>query len=152
VIPGNHEFYPDYLRFILTNATHYLRDECVTLEGIKFYGSRFKPYNKWLPTGRSSDAKTSFNDIENEKDIDIFITHEPPYFSTQDRFFRCGNEYLTPVVLEKKPRVHIFGHDHHAYGTRTVSDIVFIAAASCNGRSNRKNLNKPIMFDFIVKN
>jgi Icc-related predicted phosphoesterase len=144
VVPGNHEFYPDAISLLLTNVTHYLRDTCVTLEGIKIYGSRFKPYWRWLPYGRPCDAKTNYDDVKDENDIDVIITHVAPYFKHASRMFRCGSELITELTLVKKPRVHIFGHDHHAYGALQIDKTTFIAAASVSGHN--KTLNKPILF------
>ncbi|KAL0480088.1 MPPED1, partial [Acrasis kona] len=145
VIPGNHEFYPDILSVILSNATHYLRDKIITIEGIKIYGSRFKAYNHWWPTGYPKDAKKSFSDA-NETDIDVFLTHQCPYFEHFNKnFFRMGNENMNETVLKIKPLVHIFGHDHHVNGTLIYEGVQFIAAA-CDAGAN-KNLRPPIVFD-----
>ena len=53
----------------------------------------------------------------NRKDLDIFLTHSPAegFGDLQDpahRGFRCFNE----VLMEMKPKYHIYGHVHREYG------------------------------------
>lgn len=51
-------------------------------------------------------------------DTDILVTHGPP-FGVLDRTIQncnAGCHYLLQKVMEIKPKYHLFGHIHEAYG------------------------------------
>lgn len=120
---GNHDWLgqlnPALYREILKADNHYiLIDESVELEGIKFYGSPFSPrFGNWaFPLNAGKDDEEKWAKIPN--DTDILITHGPPLWIGD----RCGNgdragsPALYKRVLEIRPKVHVFGHIHEAYG------------------------------------
>jgi Icc-related predicted phosphoesterase len=126
---------------------HYLFENGITIKGIKFWGTPYQPtYNNRafnLQRG-SKELKAKFDKIP--YDLDVLITHSPPYgildISEVDNQ-HAGDEELLRVVLDRKPKVHIFGHIHGGYGQLQTEHTHFINAATCNGRY--QPVNKPIV-------
>lgn len=121
-IAGNHDWgfqrEASLAKKVITEGldnVHYLRDESVTLEGIKFYGSPWQPeFCNWafnLPRGKV--LADVWDLIPN--DTDVLITHGPPYGYLDDVAFRgdrVGCVDLAKRVDQLKPKLHIFGHIH----------------------------------------
>lgn len=87
-------------------------------------------------------------------DIDILITHNPPYSildsagpPINESFLGCPQ--LFKKVKEIKPKIHIFGHIHGGYGYKFYKGTHFINAASLDEYYNVKN--DPITFDWNKK-
>jgi 3',5'-cyclic AMP phosphodiesterase CpdA len=108
------------------NSLIYLEDEQCELSpsdpdapSLRVYGSPWQPeFCDWafnLPIGPELAAK--WKAIPDE--IDILITHGPPkgILDMAENGFLCGCPYLKQEVLSRvKPRIHVFGHIHEAYG------------------------------------
>jgi Icc-related predicted phosphoesterase len=121
IIAGNHDElfqkHPEEAKSIMTNCT-YLEDDWVVIDGFKIYGS---PWQKWF-------YNWAFNLQTNEElrkmwdkipdDTDILITHSPPYQICDWNFNgkSLGCKELFNKVFKVKPKLHIFGHIHGAYG------------------------------------
>lgn len=137
VIAGNHDFClerePEINAAIITNAI-YLRDRAVTVEGIKFYGSPWQPwFFDWafnLQRGEEIRAKWDLIPL----DTDVLITHGPAYgiLDKTMRGARVGCEDLLEAIMRIRPRLHVFGHIHEAYGMHSNDDISFINGSNCN--------------------
>jgi Icc-related predicted phosphoesterase len=82
VICGNHDLCfednPKEARKLMKNA-HYLEDETIEIEGLKFYGSPWQPeFHNWaFNLNRGEEIKKKWDLIPN--DTDVLITHGPPY-------------------------------------------------------------------------
>lgn len=114
-----------YGRDRLPNATHYLLNDGCEVEGLRFWGS---PYT---PIFHSTYWKFHYDRAEGQRlwslipeNLDVLITHGPA-----DRILdkTLEGEYagcydLTKRIAEAKPRVHVFGHIHEAYGFRKWKD------------------------------
>jgi len=127
----------------------YLQDESVVLSigdrSIKIYGSPWQPeFCNWafnLPRG--SQLKDKWDLIP--KDIDILITHGPP-FNILDRTIRgsgVGCEELLYAVSNIRPSLHVFGHIHESYGRIKLEQTTFVNASSCN--LSYRPVNQPIV-------
>jgi Icc-related predicted phosphoesterase len=154
VIAGNHDFLLEespleIAKDILCNTT-YLKDESVTIDGVKFYGSPWQPwFGGWaFNLKRGKEIKKMWDLIPD--DVDILITHGPPH-KILDRYNieYCGCEELRKVVNKINPKYHIFGHIHSTYGIEKNKDTTFINASSVNWK--RKPVNKPIIIDYKGK-
>lgn len=111
-VAGNHDD-------ILHNATieglpdnvHYLCNNGVTIDGIKFYGIPMFP----------ADAKEGlYQDFISRipPDTKILLTHQPPYFILdEENGINYGDPFLLKQVKQTKPLLHLFGHVHKASGT-----------------------------------
>lgn len=154
VIAGNHDFLfeqrPEAARELMTNCT-YLMDEAVEVRGIKFYGSPWQPwFFDWafnLPRGEALAAKWA----RIPADTGVLITHGPPA-GVGDRTARgegVGCADLDEAVRRVRPRLHVFGHIHEAYGRWTRGGTTFINASTCN--LAYEPVNPPWIFEWEVE-
>jgi Icc-related predicted phosphoesterase len=162
-ICGNHDFLfeenPTLARDMVKVAGHYLQDSSVTVQGLKFYGSPWQPeFYDWafnLPRGNA--LKIMWDKIPT--DTDVLITHGPPYLIQDDIFRKTRTKYdpvglvpghvgcwdLAKAVERIKPKAHIFGHIHEAYGEVKVGDTLYVNASTCTYSYDPEN--EPIVFD-----
>lgn len=138
LIAGNHDFFfevagkeaVDELLAEYPGIT-YLNDSGVTIEGIKFWGSPITPYfHNWAFNRLSSELAEHWALIPN--DIDVLITHGPPYEILDKVFYdkmHVGCTLLRKKVMEVKPQVHVFGHIHEAMGVHEENGTTFINAS-----------------------
>ncbi len=150
VIAGNHDFafqnQARLARKALTNC-HYLQDSLVNCEGIKIYGSPWQPwFENWaFNLERGAEIKKMWNLIP--PDTDLLLTHGPP-FGILDEIspnHQVGCKDLLDRVLQIKPKFHVFGHIHQAYGQIEQDEIKFINCSICDVDYNPKNA--PIVID-----
>jgi predicted phosphohydrolase len=122
VIAGNHDFAFEQdpeARSWITNAT-YLQDEGVEIGGLFLWGSPWQPrFFDWaFNLDRGEPLRRVWAKIPPK--TDILLTHGPPY-GILDATFRgqlVGCEELLEVIGRLRPRLHVFGHIHEAYGVR----------------------------------
>jgi predicted phosphodiesterase len=152
VIPGNHEFILEEPRNrgAITNAI-LLVDSGVEVEGIKIWGSPTTPlYGGAFGMSNPDDRKRHWARIP--KNIDILITHGPP-FAILDHSLsserREGCPQLLEAVFQAMPRVHVFGHIHAGYGKLRTADTLFVNA-SLMGEDGSLS-RKPVVIDFQVR-
>ena len=121
-IGGNHDGILNRWDKKLPKGIHYLENESIVLDGIKYWGSpntvAFFGMPFELPEEKLIDIYDTIPD-----DVDVLITHVPPYgvLDESSGGKNCGSQSLSNRVDELNPRVHIFGHIHNAYG-RTVNN------------------------------
>ena len=150
VIAGNHDWVfekqPSLARSMITNGI-YLQDESVEVNGLKFYGSPWQPkFMGWafnLDRGPALAKKW----VMIPDDTDILVTHCGPR-GILDRIINgeaLGCDDLLEKVMQVRPKLHIFGHIHDAYGIRIYDSTTFINASICNESYNPINL--PIVFE-----
>jgi Icc-related predicted phosphoesterase len=148
MIAGNHDFLFEkdlYLaKSLIPNVSHYLQDELAVIDGVRFYGSPWQPrfYDWAFNLDRGAPLKAKWDMVPDG--VDVLITHGPPQgiLDVSSRGEHIGCQDLLDAVLRIKPKVHIFGHNHHGYGQQKFHGIDFINACSCDERY--KPFNKPI--------
>jgi predicted phosphodiesterase len=133
----------------------YLHDSGFTIESpefskpIKIWGSPWQPeFFNWafnLPRG-GNELKEKWDMIPD--DTDILITHGPPhgirdFIEHGKQNVGCGLLRLRTDVI--KPKIHVFGHIHSAYGSAYINGTAFINASICTERYIPSN--KPIVLD-----
>ena len=144
---------PRLSRALLDNCT-YLEDRSVVIQGIKIFGSPMTPPNPGRP-GAFNVAR-GFADQQHwakvPADVDLLVTHGPPHGILDTTFtgMHVGSEALLKEVVSRiRPRLHVFGHIHEAYGATRVGGTVFV-----NGASNTlfaKPLHSPVVLDIPLK-
>lgn len=101
------------------DGLHYLENDSVTIDGVKFYGS------PWTPAFGHGWAFNASREKEQEiaaaipTDTDVLITHGPPY-GILDQTLEGDLTGSRPLGLEVetrvRPLVHVFGHIHEGFG------------------------------------
>ena len=146
LIAGNHDFYfermPDEeINKIIPTDVIYLNDSGVEINGTKFWGSPITPwfFNWAFNRHRGESIKTHWDLIPDN--TDVLITHGPVHKildkTTNGTYTGC--EDLLQKVQEVKPKVHICGHIHEAYGKIEKDGTVFINASVLNEKYELKN-------------
>ena len=169
VIAGNHDFYceahPEETRQILSNAI-YLNDGGVLIEGFNIWGSPISPtFHHWaFMKNRGEEIRKHWEMIP--ENTNILITHCPPsgILDKTDSGKKEGCKDLLEIVQEKiKPRLHVFGHIHEAYGQMQIADTQYVNASvvGLNGFVGKSKLMKWLfkkavsvyqIFKFVRKN
>ncbi len=143
---------------LLSNCI-YLENSGVEIMGYKFWGSPVTPifYDWAFMKERGNDIKKVWDMIP--LNTDVLITHGPPFgildkcdpMYNNGKVIHAGCEELLKIVTEKiKPKYHIFGHIHEAYGKVTINETTFVNASICNIRYFPDN--PPIVIDLPRKN
>jgi Icc-related predicted phosphoesterase len=144
----------DHKIFIAGNHDFGFQDEYLGIQDgdepeLKIWGSPWQPeFHNWafnLPRGEK--IKEKWDLIPN--DVDILITHGPP-FSKLDYVpynnINVGCEELLLKVQEIKPKIHLFGHIHSGRNVVFSDGTLYVNAAILNDRY--EFINKPITIDF----
>ena len=115
----------------------YLCNSSVTIDSIKFYGVPM-----FMEDAMSGDYDRNIQKIPD--DTDILITHQPP-----NGILDCsgnihyGDSNLLQMVLKSKPKFHLFGHIHKAYGIEKSEHTIFVNASILS--ENYELINEPIL-------
>ena len=138
-IAGNHDWFfenatNESIQTILPKNIIYLNDSGVEIEGFKIWGSPIQPtFFDWaFNRDRGEDINKHWQLIP--ANTDILITHGPP-FGILDKTIRgenVGCEMLIKKINHIKPKLHVFGHIHEAYGIEKMDDTTFINASVLN--------------------
>ncbi len=164
VVAGNHD---NCLKWNKENVVisedhdsriQYLRDSGTEFEGLKIWGS---PWSLWFHginpkckafTGSEKDLAKKFALIPD--DIDILITHSPPYAildivkkNNSNSYENVGSKALAEKVghMKNLPKLWVWGHIHECYGTDLPvrhKRCIMINASHVN--ENYEPVNKPI--------
>ncbi|MFO0983590.1 MAG: metallophosphatase domain-containing protein [Planctomycetota bacterium] len=137
IIAGNHDFLferePERARALIKNAI-YLEDRAITLDGLTIFGTPWQPeFFHWafnLPRGEPLARKWAAI----PDGVDVLMTHGPPH-GIQDRvqdgeLVGCAD--LRAALARVRPRLHVFGHIHEAYGQQLQDGTTFVNAAICD--------------------
>ncbi len=148
IIAGNHDFLfeeePQKAKSLITNAI-YLENSGVEIEGLNIWGSPISPwFFDWaFNQKRGEDIKKFWDKIP--ENTDILITHGPPMnildCTTKGQYVGC--EELLPAVERIKPKIHLFGHIHEAFGEYKNANTHFINASMLDIRY--KVVNQPVV-------
>ena len=114
-IAGNHDncLYGANIEGLPDNV-HYLCNDSITIDGIKFYG---------VPMFLQDDLDGNFLELFGRipADTDVLLTHQPPLgiLDEQDGI-NYGDYTLYKRVMDVRPKYHLFGHLHHTEKTQEV--------------------------------
>lgn len=119
-------------------------------DGLMFFGSPWTPRfgHGWAYNADADKRSVLWDDIPSS--ADVVITHGPPQ-NYGDKTYDgqvVGCEYLRDALVHRiKPKLHIFGHIHEAYGvyTHPVVGTTFVNASVVN--LNYQPVNAPIVID-----
>ena len=142
-IAGNHDDYlegkeKEIVQRILPENCFYLYHSGITIEGIKFWGI---PY--FFSDNRDDRYPQLISKVP--MDTDVLITHRPPLGildASNNKNYGCS--YLLQTVLRIRPRYHLFGHIHNAYGIEKSRYTTFANGSMAD--EQYRLLNKPLCF------
>jgi hypothetical protein len=158
LIAGNHDWLyqrdPDMVTLLLQKhqGITYLQDSGIEVQGVKFWGAPWQPwFMSWafnLPR-RGQWLRDVWNLIP--IDTEVLITHGPPHgvLDQVDGGEHLGCEELRIRLATVKPRLHVFGHIHDAYGTAQSRTTVYVNACNCN--EAYRGINRPIVVDLLPR-
>jgi len=143
----------------------YLERSGTEIMGIKFWGAPMTPAFNGMRggltfyTNNDKEAKGVWRGMP--KKLDVLITHGPPlgvldeverygcgqtFQVGEQTVEHCGDGMLASKVIANKPKYHIFGHIHEAYGKFEADyGTKFINCSVVNASYNV--VNKPIVID-----
>jgi Icc-related predicted phosphoesterase len=99
--------------------------------GLKIWGSPVTPLSGGAFGVDSPEERAAlYNTIPT--DIDVVITHGPPYGILDcppGSGTHIGCPQLLDAVMRLRPRIHLFGHAHAAFGMVQKDDTLYVNAA-----------------------
>lgn len=115
----------------LPENVHFLQDRGCEIEGVSFFGLAYNHPELLIPDR-----------------VDVLVTHEPPVMILDEsNGTHWGNALIRQRVLEVKPRYHLFGHAHDAYGTEKQDGIIFSNGSSLDDFG--KLYHRPKLFVYL---
>jgi len=130
----------------------YLEDSGVERWGLKFWGTPVnRPFCDWAFNRPENKLIQHWKAIPD--DIDVLITHDPPYmikdFSHTGSNEHCGSPGLYKEIKDRiKPKLHVFGHIHEQYGIAEIGETTFVNASSLD--AGYKVVNPPIVVEVEI--
>lgn len=102
-------------------ASPYQPEFCRWAFGYPRHVDRFNPPRPDLETETGSGGARGKpeNPVPDFPNVDVMLTHGPPMGILDETFRRgerVGCEHLLTAVKRARPRMHVFGHIHEAYG------------------------------------
>jgi Icc-related predicted phosphoesterase len=132
LVPGNHESFLEAdpsKRSMLSNAT-VLINEGIEIEGLRIWGSPVTPLSGGaFGLSSAEDRRRLYAQIGK---TDVLVTHGPAFGildSPPAAEFHSGCPELLGAVKRVRPKLHIFGHVHGAYGIFQTDHTTFANAA-----------------------
>ena len=149
VIAGNHDFLfeqeGDIMGALLTNAV-YLENAGAEAEGLLIWGSPISPEFAHLAFNRDRGAeiRRSWDCIPAK--TDVLITHGPPRGILDRTLYdeHVGCDDLLAALKRVRPRMHVFGHIHEAYGVVEIDGTVYVNA-SASPFPYKRDMSAPIV-------
>lgn len=126
VIAGNHDWCLDDIninkkaaqQLLKDSGCIYLRDEMVTLRGLRIYGSPWTPaFGNWAFNLDYDQLRERWAKIP--EGLDVLLVHGPPlgYGDMTTRGQAVGDPYLLEAIDRCRPKNVFFGHIHEAGGS-----------------------------------
>ncbi len=133
-VAGNHDdcLWGEKIEGLDANC-HYLYNSGLTIEGMYFYGMPL-----FMADVACGEQEKFIQQIPPQ--TDVLITHQPPQgILSESHGIEYGSTSLLSKVLEIKPRLHLFGHIHDAYGIEQHDNTLFSNAAIVDEAYNLTN-------------
>lgn len=138
-IAGNHDmcmYGADHIDGLSRNV-HYLYNNSVVIDGIKFYGIPM-----FMEDCMDGNLDVFINNIPDN--TDVLITHMPPKGTCDLADYGKGPEHrgnatLAELLKKLHPTCHLFGHEHDAYGKTIKENVIYSNACVVDSRYNLIN-------------
>lgn len=152
-IAGNHDFYFEKasekeINEIIPKNVIYLNDSGIEIEGIRIWGSPVQPWFFDWAFNRQRGPEIDEHWLLIPDDTAILVTHGPPQgiLDLTARNDNAGCADLLKRVEAVKPKFHIFGHIHEAYGVEKIEETTYINASVLNLKYQL--VNAPVVFEW----
>lgn len=149
LVAGNHDFYLEKMaasiQEVIPDNIHYLKDNGICIENIKFWGAPYTRGNgSWAFNKNSGEEIMEHWDLI-PNDTDFVITHSPPFkiLDELDNKRHIGCDRLRQRIKEVGPYYHIFGHNHNDYGIERTAKTVFVNSSSLD--DSYRVINAPLV-------
>lgn len=150
-IAGNHDFYferttQEEINKIIPENIIYLNDSGTSINNINIWGSPISPwFFNWAFNRHRGEPIAKHWDLI-PPNTDILITHGPAYNKLDKTISSqaVGCKDLLEKIQALKPKFHVCGHIHEAYGQDSHSETTFINASVLN--ENYTLVNEAIVF------
>jgi len=145
---GNHDCNYRYVldQAKLYNNIHFLFNQSIILEGIKFFGSpNSRIFGSWSFMNTEKELKDIYDTVPD--DTNILITHTPA-FEILD--LTCSGESAGSYSLRKRIKelkylkYHIVGHIHEGYGAISEGDLKIFNTSLLD--ENYRFVHMPVIF------
>lgn len=125
----------------------YLCDEETDVAGLRIYGTPWtSPFHDW--SFQVDDAQREIYMAAIPDRIDVLVSHGPPrgMLDKVRSGDRVGCPFLRKAVHRVRPKLHVFGHIHEAYGIECSTDppTMFVNASITSGLYGRDSEDRPI--------
>lgn len=152
-ISGNHDMLMQEGSFYFNPewfGAEWLNDSGTQFDGLKIWGSpwslAFKGINPLCAafTGTEGHLEEKFRLIPH--DVDILVTHSPPWLvmdMTKDGHHAGSRSLHNWLFWSGRPRLHVFGHIHEAYGEGNFFDST-ISVNCSHVDACYKSVNAPV--------
>lgn len=138
-IAGNHDmcmYGADHIDGLSRNV-HYLYNNSVVIDGIKFYGIPM-----FMEDCMDGNLDVFINNIPDN--TNVLITHMPPKGTCDLANYGKGPEHrgnatLAELLKKLHPTCHLFGHEHDAYGKTIKENVIYSNACVVDSRYNLIN-------------
>jgi len=137
-------------------GVHFIEEDMLEIEGVKFWCSAWTPeFGQWAWNAQRGNEISKHWDIIPD-DIDVFVTHGPPYGVLDEvhevrmgveRYEHVGCYDLMRAVKRVKPDLHFFGHIHQGYGQFHKDGTSFYNASICDERYWPTNLPHVVEYE-----
>ncbi|MCB0319665.1 MAG: metallophosphatase domain-containing protein [Bdellovibrionales bacterium] len=154
VILGNHdtdlaseEALAQFRQACIDNEVHFLHNDSIEIDGVKFYGSPFTPafggYEFQLHG--SEHARRHWEMIPD--DTQVLITHGPQsgILDVNAEGEHVGCQALMARIEQLQCELHVHGHIHEGYGEASSNGVRSVNAAVLDSR--KRPWNRPIVVD-----
>jgi len=104
---------------------HYLCDEALEVDGLRLFGSPVTPWFRAMAFNQPRGPVIAETWAKIPEGLDVLVTHGPPH-GVGDRMVlgaRVGCADLRARLRLARPKVHVFGHIHEAYGAYTDGEL-----------------------------
>lgn len=132
-------------------GVHYLQDEEVVIDGVRFYGSPWTPkFMEWAFMRHRGELKPIWDRIPDG--TNVLVTHGPPMGKLDWSHYsrdHSGCIELREAVERVKPQLHCFGHIHLDRGAAFNGETVFLNCCICN--ESYEPVNTPQAHDLEVR-
>lgn len=144
-VAGNHDWLfqlqPERAATSIPASVTYLQDRSAEVMGLKIYGSPWQPrfYDWAFNLNRGAQMAEKWSLIPD--DVDILVTHGPPYGILDKVETRFGARYegceelrfrIEDVAASGRLKLHVFGHIHSGHGVCEEFGVSFVNASVCD--------------------